>query len=111
MKISCKLRLVSPFVHRTHAFLLLQKVIKFNVEPDISENKCFLFYFHKKYCDFARSFFAGKLILAAACPTVDSLFFGQPDISNSRSDGPAAEKVNFDSCVFKTSLFKFFKNE
>ena len=43
-----------------------------------------VFYFFKKDRDFARSFFSGKLILAAAGPTVDSLFFGQVEIASGK---------------------------
>ena len=42
------------------------------------------FYFFKKDRDFARSFFSGKLILAAAGPTVNSLFFGQVEIASGK---------------------------
>ena len=43
-----------------------------------------VFYFLKKDRDFARSFFSGKLILAAAGTTVDSLFFGQVEIASGK---------------------------
>ena len=49
------------------------------------------------------SVFSGKLIPAAVGPSTDLFifqaswdFFGPADISNSRSNGPAAYKVNFD---------------
>ena len=43
-----------------------------------------MFYFFKKDRDFACSFFSGKLILSAAGPTVDSLFFGQVEIASGK---------------------------
>ena len=43
-----------------------------------------VFHFFKKDRDFARSFSSGKLILAAAGPTVDSLFFGQVEIASGK---------------------------
>ena len=64
------------------------KSAKFNVDPDKSENKCYLYYecftSFKKDRDFARSLVSGKLILAAAGPTLDSLFFGQVEIASGR---------------------------
>ena len=38
MKISCKLQSLSPFAHRTRAFLLLQKALKFSVEPTVKKS-------------------------------------------------------------------------
>ena len=43
-----------------------------------------MFYFSKKDRDFARSFFSGKFVLAAAGPTIDSLSFGQVEIASDK---------------------------